>query len=114
MRKKVHVVIDRPLGSVHPEHDDIVYPVNYGYIPGTAAGDGEAQDVYVLGVDTPVSTFDGELIAVIYRKNDCENKWVAAVEGTSLTKAEIAQATYFMERYFDSEIVLLDEGGKHV
>ncbi|MBQ9299025.1 MAG: hypothetical protein IJ214_00790 [Clostridia bacterium] len=37
----VHVVIDRPLGSRHPEHPDLVYPVNYGYIPGLPAGDGE-------------------------------------------------------------------------
>ena len=55
--KTVDIVIDRPLGSVHPEHTDIVYPVNYGYIPGTESGDGEALDVYLPGVGVPVRDF---------------------------------------------------------
>ena len=29
--KAVHAVVDRPIGY---RHGDIVYPVNYGYIPG--------------------------------------------------------------------------------
>lgn len=28
----VHVVIDRPMNTYHPEHKDLFYPVNYGYI----------------------------------------------------------------------------------
>ena len=28
----VTVTVDRPLGSYHPEHKDMYYPVNYGYI----------------------------------------------------------------------------------
>jgi len=34
MDKLVNVVMDRPLGFYHPEHKDMYYPVNYGYIPG--------------------------------------------------------------------------------
>ena len=30
----VTVTVDRPLGSCHPKHPDLYYPVNYGYIPG--------------------------------------------------------------------------------
>ena len=37
MGQLVHVEVDRPIGYVH---GDIVYPVNYGYIPGVIAGDG--------------------------------------------------------------------------
>lgn len=29
--KVINVTVDRPLGSHHPKHSDIVYPVNYGY-----------------------------------------------------------------------------------
>ena len=43
------MVIDRPLGSAHPQHPDLVYPVNYGYIPNTEAGDLDPIDAYVLG-----------------------------------------------------------------
>ncbi len=67
--------IDRPLGTRHPKHPDIVYPVNYGYIPGIIGGDGEEQDVYILGVAEPLDTFTGELIAIIHRRNDAEDKW---------------------------------------
>ena len=44
---RVHVEVDRPVGYLH---GDILYPVNYGYIPGVIAGDGEAQDAYILGI----------------------------------------------------------------
>jgi len=30
----VKVVVDRPLGSYHPKHKDMYYPINYGYIEG--------------------------------------------------------------------------------
>ena len=39
----VTVIVDRPLGTTHPNHNDIIYPVNYGYIENTFAGDGEEQ-----------------------------------------------------------------------
>ena len=29
---RVTVKIDRPMGSYHPKHNDIYYPINYGYI----------------------------------------------------------------------------------
>lgn len=32
--------IDRPLGSRHPRHPDMIYPINYGYVEGVIAGDG--------------------------------------------------------------------------
>ena len=40
----VKVVVDRPLGSYHPKHKDMYYPINYGYIEGIIAPDGEEQD----------------------------------------------------------------------
>jgi len=45
----VTVTIDRPLGTSHPKHPSIVYPINYGYIHGVLAPDGDWQDAYVLG-----------------------------------------------------------------
>lgn len=37
-KKKVKVTIDRPFGSVHPKHSNIVYPLNYGYVDGIMGG----------------------------------------------------------------------------
>lgn len=42
--KTVTVIIDRPLGSYHPKYKDTYYPINYGYIEGIVAQDGEEQD----------------------------------------------------------------------
>ena len=102
--KIVKVVVDRPLGSVHPNHKDIVYTVNYGYVPKIMAGDGEEQDAYILGVDVPLSEFTGKVVAVIHRKNDIEDKWVVAPENLVLSKEEILEAVHFQEQYFDIEI----------
>ena len=102
--KVVKVTSDRPLGSCHPNHSDLYYPVNYGYIEGTIAGDGEAQDAYILGVDKPVTEFVGRVIAVIQRKNDVEDKLVVVPDGTFFSKEQIAALTYFQEQYFDTDI----------
>ena len=102
--KTVTVTVDRPLGSYHPKHPDIYYPINYGYIEGILAPDGEEQDAYILGVDIPVETFTGTVIAIIHRFDDVEEKWVVAPEGMTFTKAEIETLTRFQEQYFDSEI----------
>ena len=100
----VTVVVDRPLGSCHPDYPDLIYPVNYGYVPGILAGDGEEQDAYILGVEEPVVRFSGRVIAVIRRLDDVEDKWVVAPDGRSFTKEEIAEASLFQERFFHSRI----------
>lgn len=41
------VVVDRPQGSAHPRFPDIIYPLDYGYLEGTSAGDGEGIDVWL-------------------------------------------------------------------
>ena len=66
----VKVVVDRPLGSYHPKHKDMYYTINYGYIEGIIAPDGEEQDAYIIGVDEPVKEFVGRIIAIIHRNND--------------------------------------------
>lgn len=94
----VHVEIDRPIGYVH---GDIVYPINYGYIPGVMAADGEEQDAYILGVSEPLSSFDGQVVGAIRRKNDVEDKLIVAPEGMRFHQGQIAEAVHFQEQYFD-------------
>lgn len=105
--KQVSAKMDRPLGSRHPNQADLVYPVNYGYVPGVIGGDGEEQDAYVLGVDVPLENFTGQLIAIIHRRDDCENKWVVVPDGVMMTVDEIRHAVHFQEQYFDSVIEML-------
>ena len=102
----VTVTVDRPLGSFHPEHKDMYYPVNYGYIEGVIAPDGEEQDAYILGVDKPVERFTGIIIAIVHRHDDVEEKWVVCPTHTSLNKEEIMEQIKFQEQYFRSEIIM--------
>lgn len=104
--KMVTVTIDRPLGSAHPRHPDLIYPVNYGYLAGVPGGDGEDQDVYLLGVAEPVQAYTAKIIAVIHRRDDNEDKLVAAPEGMVFAEWEIRQAVHFQEQYFHTKIRL--------
>lgn len=108
--KTVHIGIDRPIGYVHHKGKyDLVYPINYGYIPGVFGGDGEEMDVYLLGVDVPVEEFDARIIAIIHRQNDIEDKLVGAPMGSTFTKEEINAAVHFQEQYYRSYIEMFSE-----
>lgn len=104
--KIVKVTIDRPLGCRHPKYADIIYPVNYGYIEGIVAPDGEEQDAYVLGVNVAVKEFTGRVIAVIHRYDDVEKKWVVAPDGLNFTQEEIRAQVDFQEQYFKYWILM--------
>ena len=109
--KTVTVEIDRPIGFHHVTNGiHLDYTVNYGYLPGVTGGDGEEQDVYVLGVKEPVETFTGRIIAVVRRADDNEDKFVSAPEGMAFTKDQIAAEIHFVEQYFDSTIESLFDG----
>lgn len=102
----VKVVVDRPLGSYHPEHPEMFYPINYGYIEGVIAPDGEEQDAYVIGVNHPVKLYTGKIIAIIHRKDDVEEKWVVAPLDMTFSKEEIMEKVWFTEQYYQSEVVM--------
>ncbi len=98
--KTVEIVMDRPLGYVHHKKDyDLVYPINYGYIPGVLGGDGEELDVYLLGVDRPVERYTAEIIGIVFRSDDVEDKLVGAPVGMSFSREEIERAVAFQEQY---------------
>lgn len=103
--QEVEITIDRPLGSKHPKHG-FLYEVNYGFVPGTKAPDGEEVDAYILGVDQPVETFEGTCIAVIHRLNDDDDKLIVVPFSVKdISDDEIRKATEFQERFFTSEIL---------
>lgn len=104
----VTVTVDRPMGSYHPVHKKLFYPVNYGYVKGILAPDGEEQDAYILGVDVPVEEYTGKVLAIIRRKNDVEDKWVVCPMDINYTREEIMEQVKFQEQYFESEIIIDD------
>lgn len=102
--KIVNIKIDRPMGSMHPKHPDLIYPINYGYIPHVLGGDGEELDVYLLGVDVPVEEYTARIIGIVHRHNDVEDKLVAAPTGLNFDQKEILKAVHFQEQFYESEI----------
>lgn len=103
--KTVTVTVDRPIGSRHPNHPDLYYPINYGYVEGLLAPDGEEQDAYLLGISDPVREYTGKVIAVVHRLDDIEDKWIVAPDGVTFTKEEIARLVHFQEQWFQTEIL---------
>lgn len=45
--QRCRIIIDRPKDSVHPSHPNLIYPLDYGYLEGTTAGDGDGIDVWL-------------------------------------------------------------------
>ena len=101
--KKVNVIIDRKLGSKHPKHN-FIYSVNYGYIPDTISGDGEELDAYILGVFEPVEQYEGNVIALIHRINDDDDKLIVS-NNRNYSDDAIRALTEFQEQYFESVII---------
>ena len=109
--KTVTVVIDRPIGYHHVTKGiHLHYTVNYGFLPGVIGGDGEEQDVYILGVKEPLETFTGKIIGVVRRRDDNEDKFVAAPDDIAFTAEEIRKEIHFVEKYFESSICSLYDG----
>lgn len=102
------MTIDRPLASRHPKHG-FVYELNYGFIPGTLAPDGEEIDAYVLGIDRPIKSFTGRCIAIIHRLDDQDDKLIVVPDGMNFNNEEISTATHFQEQYFKSIIYRTQE-----
>ena len=102
--KELNIVIDRELGSKHPEYG-FIYPVNYGYVPDTVSGDGEELDCYLRGVFEPVKTFKAKCIAIIHRVDDDDDKLIIVPKNKEYSDDAINALAEFQERYFKHIIV---------
>lgn len=102
--KNVEVTIDRQLGSKHPKWD-FLYTVNYGYLKGIKAPDGEDLDAYVLKIEEAVERFNGRVVAIIHRLKDDDDKLVVVPDGQNVTDNEIEKYTEFQEKFFEHTII---------
>jgi inorganic pyrophosphatase len=106
--RRVHVVIDRPIGTVHPS-GSFSYSQNYGFVPGFISPDGEELDAYVVGVEAPIDAFDGVVIGVVLRSDDVEDKLIVS-NGDQWSVAALEAAIAFQERHFSSRVVASGDG----
>jgi inorganic pyrophosphatase len=70
------ILLDRPKGTAHPHYPDLIYPLDYGYIENTSAGDGDGLDVWI-GTSNK-KTLTGILCTFDRLKRDAEIKLLVA------------------------------------
>jgi len=101
------IVIDRPRGSTHPRYDDLVYPIDYGYLAGTRAGDGEGVDIWVGSA--PIKNVGGFAVSIDLLKSDAEVKILAGC-----TAAEYAVIEQFLNQHTMHAILIERLGEKSI
>lgn len=65
------ITLDRPQFSRHPDHAEIVYPIDYGFVNETPGEDGQELDVFVGKTPTGLVAYER---TVDRRKGDTEIK----------------------------------------
>jgi len=65
------VTIDRPARTAHPDYPSVIYPLDYGFIPGTVGTDGAPVDVFVGSGDAGLV---GLILTTDHRQGDREVK----------------------------------------
>lgn len=103
--KKVKLKFDQPVGSSYEPHGIESYPINYGYVPGVPAPDGDDLDAYLLNVFEPLDEAEGVCIAIIHRLEDDDDKLIVVPEGVTLTDEEIVKQVSFQEHLYKGVVV---------
>lgn len=100
------VIIERQYGSYHPTISDVRLPYNFGYVKQDfTVEDMQLQDAYVVGIEEPVDQFTGEVIGIIYHKQDEKSRWIVAPRGAILSHDKIIQWIGLEEQYYDIKII---------
>ena len=84
------IVIDRPKGSAHPRYPEMIYPLDYGYLAGTHAADGNEIDCWVGSL--PNRRITAVVFTVDLVKRDMEGKLLLGC-----TSEEIAMIAAFYD-----------------
>jgi inorganic pyrophosphatase len=66
------IIIDRPAGSPHPRYPDDIYPLDYGYLEDSRAGDGAGIDIWRGSLADAQPT--GVIVTIDLHKRDSESK----------------------------------------
>lgn len=91
-----NLIIDRPRGTSHPKYPDFLYPLDYGFLEGTASMDGVGIDVW-LGSD-PARKIDAVVCTVDLIKRESEIKLlIGCTEAEKQTVLRAHNETEFMK-----------------
>lgn len=107
--KIVTVIVEHTIGENHPLYPDTQYFANYGYVEEVLKQTGEFQNAYIYGVDEPVDSFRGIVIAMIYRKGEDGSQWVVGRQGETIHHSKIQKLVGFQEQFYDTKFIFADE-----
>lgn len=106
--KYVRVRVTNPIHSVNSQQG-FTYQLNYGTIEGKKRFDNTACGAYVMGINHPVRTFDGRVIAVIKHTDGSAPVYVVAPKSTRYIVFQIEDAVAFAEKKGECTIECLYE-----
>lgn len=96
MVKNSEIIIDRPKGTAHPKFKEAIYPLDYGYLSGTTACDGEGIDIFVGSMDN--KKIDAILCTVDNLQKDSEIKiMLGCTEEEKMAAHNFLNSTSFMK-----------------
>jgi inorganic pyrophosphatase len=93
------IVIDRPKDKPHPRWPDMIFPLDYGYLEGTASMDGGGIDLW-LG-SAPHRNLTAIAVTIDIKKKDSEIKLII---GCTEEEHEIIEQ--FHNCYYQSGILI--------
>ncbi|MHA4854423.1 inorganic pyrophosphatase [Rhodococcus sp. MSC1_016] len=76
--------INRPKGTAHPRYPSVIYPLDYGYLIGTTAVDGEGVDLF-RGTDSTTG-ITAVALTVDVMKRDVEVKTLVNCTPTEIDR----------------------------
>ena len=85
------IVVDRPRGSAHPRYPEFTYPLDYGYLAGTASTDGSGVDVWLGSL--PHRDVTAVAITVDLVKRDVELKLLCGCAPDEIDRIEQVHQT---------------------
>ena len=95
--KYVRVRVTNPIRSVNRQFG-FVYQLNFGAIEGKKRYDSISHGAYIMGINHPVRTFDGRVIAAIKRADGSPTVYVVAPKSMRFISYQIEDAVAFAEK----------------
>lgn len=74
------------------------YGLNFGAVEGLSPSSGAVMMAYIMGIDHPVKSFDGRIIAIIHHRGKERDILVVAPKSKKFIVNEIQQAISFAEK----------------
>lgn len=92
--KYVRVRVTNPIHSVNRQLG-YTYLLNYGTIEGKKRYDNVSYGAFIMGINHPVRTFDGRVIAVIRESGSSSSVFIVAPKSTRFISHQISEAIAF-------------------